>query len=173
MNAFAHWRYPSTFYIRFLRRRSKRYRRRAATENPWELRRHPEAIRLPLLVFYCMPREAEIIDGLIELLIQITHRITVRARRWQRVMLYCPEILSDFQHVRGKAGILFRVAAAALKDPDRSRSRRHLSPSPTSKRLRTCSKNRKRGKPTSNAFTRWSAHPTPPTIFGACCQKAA
>jgi TnpA family transposase len=91
----------------------KRYRRRAATENPWELRRHPEAIRLPLLVFYCVPREAEIIDGLIELLIQITHRITVRAER--RVTA---EILSDFQHVRGKAGILFRIAAAALKEPD-------------------------------------------------------
>jgi hypothetical protein len=36
----------------------KRFRRRAATETAWELRRHPEHIRLPLLVFYCVPREA-------------------------------------------------------------------------------------------------------------------
>jgi len=104
---------PSDILRSFSPASIKRYRRRAATENPWELRRHPEVIRLPLLVFYCMPREAEIIDGLIELLIQITHRITVRAER--RVTA---EILTDFQHVRGKAGILFRVAAAALKDPD-------------------------------------------------------
>ena len=91
----------------------KRYRRRATTENPWELRRHPEAIRIPLLVFYCVPRRAELIDGLIELLIQITHRITVRAER--RVTA---EILNDFQHVRGKAGILLRIAVAALDNPD-------------------------------------------------------
>jgi TnpA family transposase len=91
----------------------KRYRRRAATESVWELRRHSDVIRLPLLVFYCVPREAEIIDGLIELLIQITHRITVRAER--RVIA---ELFSDFQYVRGKAGILFRIAAAALKEPD-------------------------------------------------------
>jgi hypothetical protein len=91
----------------------KRYRRRAATENPWELRRHPVAIRLPLLVFYCVPRRAELIDGLIELLIQITHRITVRAER--RVTA---DILTDFQQVRGKAGILFRIAVAALDNPD-------------------------------------------------------
>jgi hypothetical protein len=44
---------------------------------------------------------------------EITHRITVRAER--RVTA---EILSDFQHVRGKAGILFRIAAAALENPD-------------------------------------------------------
>ena len=57
----------------------KRFRRRAAVETAWELRRHPERTRLPLLAFYCLPREAEIVDGLVELLIQVTHRITVKA----------------------------------------------------------------------------------------------
>ena len=56
---------------------AKRFRRRAAVESAWELRRHPERIRLPLLAFWCAPREAEIVDGLVELLIQVTHRITV------------------------------------------------------------------------------------------------
>ncbi len=59
----------------------RRYRRRAAVETAWELRRHPERIRLPLLAFWCVPREAEVIDGLVELLIGITHRITVKAER--------------------------------------------------------------------------------------------
>jgi hypothetical protein len=40
----------------------KRFRRRAVTESVWALRLHPERIRLPLLVSYCVPREAEIID---------------------------------------------------------------------------------------------------------------
>jgi TnpA family transposase len=91
----------------------KRFRRRVATEAAWELRRHPEHIRLPLLVFYCVPREAEIVDGLVELLLEITHRITVRAER--RV---AEELLEEYRQVRGKTGILFRVAEAAVGNPD-------------------------------------------------------
>jgi TnpA family transposase len=91
----------------------KRFRRRGATESVWELRRHPERIRLPLLVFYCVPREAEIIDSLVELLLEITHRITVRAER--RVV---EELLEEYRQVRGKTDILFRVAEAAVGNPN-------------------------------------------------------
>jgi TnpA family transposase len=91
----------------------KRFRRRASVESAWELRRHPAHIRLPLLAFYCVPREAEILDGLVELLIQITHRITVRAER--RV---AAELVEEAKAVRGKAGILFKVASAVTGDPD-------------------------------------------------------
>jgi TnpA family transposase len=90
-----------------------RFRRRAAVETAWELRRHPERIRLPLLAFYCVAREGEVVDGLVELLIQVTHRITVKAER--RVI---EELVAEAQQVRGKAGILFRVAEAAVGQPD-------------------------------------------------------
>jgi hypothetical protein len=90
-----------------------RFHRRTAVETAWELRRHPERIRLPLLAFYCVPRKGEVIDGLVELLIQVTHRITVKAER--RVI---EELVSEAQQVRGKAGILFRVAEAAVGQPD-------------------------------------------------------
>ena len=91
----------------------KRLRRRAVTEAPWELRRHSETIRLALLVFACAPREAEIVDALVELLIQVTHRITTRAEK--RVI---EGLLADAVQVRGKAGILFKIAEAALDKPD-------------------------------------------------------
>ena len=91
----------------------KRFRRRAAVESAWELRRHPERIRLPLLAFYCAPREGEVVDGLVELLIQVTHRITVKAER--RVV---EELVEEAREVRGKAGILFKVAEAAVGRPD-------------------------------------------------------
>ena len=91
----------------------KRFRRRAAVESAWELRRHPERIRLPLLTFYCVPREGEVVDGLVELLIQVTHRITVKAER--RVV---EELVEEAREVRGKAGILFKVAEAAVGRPD-------------------------------------------------------
>jgi TnpA family transposase len=94
---------------------AKRFRRRAAVESAWELRRHPERIRLPLLAFYCGPREAEIVDGLVDLLIQITHRITVKAER--RVVT---ELLEEAKAVRGKTGILFKVASAVTAAPDGS-----------------------------------------------------
>jgi hypothetical protein len=91
----------------------KRFRRRAAVESAWELRRHPERIRWPLLAFYCVPREGEVVDGLVELLIQVTHRITVKAER--RVV---EELVEEAREVRGKAGILFKVAEAAIDRPD-------------------------------------------------------
>ena len=92
---------------------AKRFRRRAAVESAWELRRHPERIRLPLLAFWCAPREAEVVDGLVELLIQVTHRITVKAER--RVV---EELVEEALEVRGKAGILFSVAEAAVGRPE-------------------------------------------------------
>jgi TnpA family transposase len=91
----------------------RRFRRRAAVETAWELRRHPDRTRLPLLAFWCAPREAEVVDGLVELLIQVTHRITVKAER--RVL---EELMEEAAEVRGKAGILFRVAEAAVGRPE-------------------------------------------------------
>ena len=93
----------------------KRFRRRASVESAWELRRHPGRIRIPLLGFYCVPREAEIVDGLVDLLIQITHRITVKAERQ-----VVTELLEEATSVRGKTGILFKVASAVTGTPDGS-----------------------------------------------------
>ena len=92
---------------------AKRLRRRAAVESAWELRRHPPRIRLPLLAAWAGPREAEIVDGLVELLIQVTHRITVKAER--RVVA---ELIEEARTVRGKTGILFKVASAVTEQPD-------------------------------------------------------
>lgn len=91
----------------------KRFRRRVTVESAWELRRHPERIRLPLLAVWCVPREAEVVDGLIELMIQVTHRITVKAER--RVV---NALVTEAREVRGKAGILLRVVEAASSRPD-------------------------------------------------------
>lgn len=92
---------------------TKRFGRRASVETAWELRRHPARIRLPLLAFYCVPREAEIVDALVDLLIQITHRITVKAEK--KVMT---ELLEEAKAVRGKTGLLFKVATAVMDHPD-------------------------------------------------------
>jgi hypothetical protein len=89
------------------------YRQRLSRENSWELKRHPDRIRYPLLIFYCLSREAEVIDGLVELLIQVVHQIGARAEH--KVI---KELINDFVKVNGKAGILFRIAEAVYDDPD-------------------------------------------------------
>lgn len=84
-----------------------------ATEDIRELRRHPEPIRYTLLSVFFYLRRLEITDNLIELLIQIIHRIGVRAER--RVE---KEILNDLRRVSNKQGILFNLAQTALEFPD-------------------------------------------------------
>jgi hypothetical protein len=89
------------------------YKQRVAVEPPRELRRHPNSRRYTLLSAFCWLRTQEITDQLVELVIQIIHRINSRAER--RVS---KELLDDFKKVSGKTGILFQLAEAAMDKPD-------------------------------------------------------
>jgi TnpA family transposase len=89
------------------------WRARAAQEYPSDLRERPRPVRLTLLASLCWARTGEITDGLVELLIGIVHKIGTRAEN--RVE---GELLADLRRVRGKEGILFRLAEAAVEHPD-------------------------------------------------------
>lgn len=89
------------------------YRQRAASEPPRELRRHPDPRRYTLLAAFCWQRRQEVIDGLVELLIEIIHRITTRAER--KVV---KELIQDLRKVQGKTTLLYRLAEAALDNPE-------------------------------------------------------
>lgn len=91
----------------------KRYKLRAVSEKLPELRRHPEHLRYTILSAFFWLRCREITDNLIELLIQIIHRIGVRAER-----KVDKELLNDFRRVNGKTNLLFQMADAALNNPD-------------------------------------------------------
>jgi TnpA family transposase len=91
----------------------ERYRSRAATESIRELRRHSEPVRYTLLSAFCSQRRKEITDGLVDLLIQVIHRLSVKAEK--RVTA---EMIGDLQRVDGKTTLLFRIAEAALDNPD-------------------------------------------------------
>jgi TnpA family transposase len=91
----------------------QKYRVRAAGERPSELRRHPEPVRYTLVAAFCWERRKEIIDGLVDLLIQMVHRIGARAeRKVVRVLL------EDLRKVHGKTALLYRIAEAAVESPD-------------------------------------------------------
>jgi hypothetical protein len=86
------------------------WRARAALEYPSDLRERPRPVRLTLLAALCWTRTGEITDGLVELLIGIVHKIGTRAEN--RVE---GELLADLRRVRGKEGIRFRLAEAAVE----------------------------------------------------------
>jgi hypothetical protein len=70
-------------------------------------------VRYALLAALCWIRQAELVDGLVELLIGLIKRINARAER--RVE---KELIGELAHVPGKRGILGRMVNAALERPE-------------------------------------------------------
>lgn len=91
----------------------QKFRQRANVETIWDLRRHPVATRHGLMAAFCHERQHEVIDNLVDLLMQIIHKIDSRAENKVE-----QQLLEDFQRVRGKTTVLFRLAEAAVDHPD-------------------------------------------------------
>ena len=89
------------------------YKQRVATEPLRELRRHPDRIKYPLLAIYCRLKTEEITDTLVQMLFQITHGVDKHAEN--RAV---KEYVADIKKVRGKPDLLFKIAKAALNNPD-------------------------------------------------------
>lgn len=90
------------------------WRARASRLYPSDLRASPEPIRLTLLATLCWVRTTELVDGLVDLMIAIVHKIDARAERRAEA-----EFVRELkQSLRGKEKILFRMAAAAIEHPD-------------------------------------------------------
>jgi TnpA family transposase len=91
------------------------YRQRVAIEEPYEIRRHPEPLRVTMLAAYCHLRGQELTDNLVDLLISTIHHIEAKAeRRVQR------ELLADLKRVASKKRLLFELAPAVLAHPEGS-----------------------------------------------------
>ncbi len=88
---------------------------RAMRAYPSDLRAADVPVRLTLLAALCSTRQAEITDGLVDLLNSLVLKISTQAER--RVE---GELLTDLRRVRNKDGLLFAVAGAALERPDDS-----------------------------------------------------
>lgn len=91
----------------------ERFRRRVAQETAWEIRRHARARRLGMYAVFLMAREAEITDGLVDLLLETVHKIGVTAERRTTAAL-----ARDIERVIGKDRLLADIAEAATGNPD-------------------------------------------------------
>ncbi len=95
---------------------------RAARSYPSDLEASPRPVRLALLAALTWSRSAEITDSLVDLLIAVVHKMDVRVERKVE-----GKLLEDLRRVRGKEGILFQMAEAAVAHPDET-VRRALYP---------------------------------------------
>ena len=105
--------FPSSLFDHVPAKILHSYRLRAGTESITELREHPESIRYALVAAFCHERRGEIIDGLADLLIQLIHKIGTRAEK--KVIR---QLIGDQQAVHGKSRLLYKLADAALGNPD-------------------------------------------------------
>ena len=87
--------------------------RRVEGENASEMRRHGEERRLGLYALYLMDRHRKLTDDLIDLLLEILHRLQTRSRR-----TVITGIARDIERVHGKERLLFDIAEAAIEDPE-------------------------------------------------------
>ncbi|MET8537973.1 Tn3 family transposase [Streptomyces sp. NPDC005065] len=89
------------------------WRARAIKMYPSDFRDTAEDVRITLLAALGSSRQAEITDALADLLIALVQKINTRAeRRVER------QLTAELKKVRGKEGILFKLADAAVDKPD-------------------------------------------------------
>ncbi|MEU7898754.1 hypothetical protein AB0B45_38595 [Nonomuraea sp. NPDC049152] len=61
----------------------------------------------------CWTRQAELVDGLVELLVGLIHKINARAERKVE-----KELIGELTAVKGKRGIFSKMVNAAIEHPD-------------------------------------------------------
>ncbi|MFE4540834.1 DUF4158 domain-containing protein [Streptomyces scopuliridis] len=88
------------------------WRARASKEYPSDLRAVAGPVRYTLVATLCHVRETEITDSLVELFIQLVQKINTRAEKKVE-----GEFNKEMKRVRGKEGILLRLAEAAVAEP--------------------------------------------------------
>jgi hypothetical protein len=88
------------------------WRARAIKMYPSDFRDTSEDVRITLLAALCSSRQAEITDALADLLIALVHRSMIVQRRVEK------QLTAELKKVRGKEGILFKLAEATIGKPD-------------------------------------------------------
>jgi len=91
----------------------ERYAKRTAVEEPHELRRHPGPLQATLLAAYLHRRSEVLTDHLVDLLVEIIHKMGKRAEKKVE-----EELSGQLQKVPGKLGVLVRIAEASLNMPE-------------------------------------------------------
>jgi TnpA family transposase len=88
-------------------------RRRVVNETAWAMRRHPDDRRHAIYALFLAYRERELTDGLVDLLVEIVHKVGRQAKK--RVI---KAFTDEIERVHGKEGLLVKIAEAACLQPE-------------------------------------------------------
>jgi len=91
----------------------ERFRRRVIHESAWSMSQRPPTLRQGLYAIFLACRERELTDNLVDLLIQIVHKIDARAEQKATA-----EMIQDLGRIYSKDRVLGRIATAAIAEPD-------------------------------------------------------
>lgn len=104
---------PVTLFQHVTPRLVTTYRDRVAGEPPREVRRHKDTIRATLLACFCWDRRHEMTDQLVDMLIDLIHRIGARAeKKIERTYI------NELKRIHGKARMYYQIATASLEHPE-------------------------------------------------------
>ena len=91
----------------------RKYYQRAVSQSIWEFKEHPKEIRYALLALFLDTKRKTIIDDLIELFIQIVHKIKIKSeKKVERTLV------KEIKKVSGKEKILLDMANTSLENPE-------------------------------------------------------
>ncbi|MFI8186509.1 DUF4158 domain-containing protein [Actinacidiphila glaucinigra] len=141
------------------------WRARAIKMHPSDFRDTSEDVRITLLAVLCSSRQAEITDALVDLLVALVHKINARAER--RVE---KQLTAELKKVRGKEGILFKLATAAVDKPDEV-VRRALFPVVGEKTCASWWLRRRRTRRSSRPRSEPPCVPHTARTTGRCCRR--
>lgn len=104
---------PANLFMGVSPKLLERYAKRASVEEPFELRRHGAPLQTTILTAFLHRRSEELTDHLVDLLVEIIHKMGKRAEAKLE-----EELSGQLQKVPGKLGVLVRMAEASLNAPE-------------------------------------------------------
>ena len=104
---------PKTLFNGISHRILEKYKTRIMSERPSEIRDHPDSMKYTTLSIFCYVKNQEIIDNLIDLLIQVIHKIGKKSE--DKVN---KKIITELKKVDGKKSILLDLAKVAVANPE-------------------------------------------------------
>lgn len=91
----------------------EKYKTRIMAEKPSAIRDHNDPIKYVTLAMFCYVRGQEIMDNLVDLLIQVIHKIGKRSENKVN-----KKIVAELKRVDGKQAILLELARVIVANPD-------------------------------------------------------
>ena len=103
---------PSNLFDDVAEKALIRMKLRVGVEETFELKRHPEEIRLTLLAAFCAVRQKQIIDNLVDILTAIIHKMGVNAETKVN-----KNLTGDFKKVFGTLKCVYNIGIATRERP--------------------------------------------------------